>query len=213
VLVSDGVGGNAGGGRAAELALNAAVGVLGSAAVVNDDLLVEVIRTANRAVRSGQARDAAVADMAATLTVGVALAVGAGGSRWLVANVGDSPAWTIAADGCRQLTEDHNLAGKLVRSGDITPQAARSHPGRHVIVRALGMHDSVVADLSSVVLRPTDALVVASDGVSDVLDADSIFRVIRDSPTARVAAQRLVAAALAEGATDNVTAAVARHRT
>jgi serine/threonine protein phosphatase PrpC len=63
----------------------------------------------------------------------------------------------------------------------------------------------------AVELHPGDALVLASDGV-EVLDESTIVEVVPDAPSATQAARRLVDAALARGATDNVTVAVVRHR-
>ena len=72
--------------------------------------------------------------MAATLT----LAAAAGGDRWLVAGIGDSPAWLVTARCITRVTDDDNAAAELVRAGVISADEARTHPGRHWITRALG---------------------------------------------------------------------------
>jgi len=156
--------------------------------------------------------------MGATLTAAAATALGSGGSRWLLASVGDSPAWLVTPAGLARITDDHTVAAALVRSGVISPGDAATHPGRHVLVQAVGTEDRIAPDIVAVDLAPGDALVLASDGVSDVLDDAAVAAAVAD-PTAaaagggdaEAAARRLVTAALAAGSTDNVTAVVVRH--
>ena len=110
---------------AARLAVGAAVARLASTGP--DD--GRGVADADRAVRAGQAADC-VAAMAATLTLAAAEAVDPAGSTWHVANVGDSPAWLVPATG-RPGSHEDNLAAELVRTGAISPDEARRHPGRH----------------------------------------------------------------------------------
>jgi protein phosphatase len=210
-IVSDGVGGHAGGGLAAELTVEAAISVLDAAGTVDENVLTRAVESANDAVRAGRRDEPAVADMGATLTIAAAVSVGADESRWLVASVGDSPAWRVTATGAERLTQDHTLAAELARAGAITEADAARHPGRHVIFRSIGAEDRVEPDIGATSLRPGEALVLVSDGLSDVVDAAEIHAVTTSAATAAVAASRLVAAALAREATDNVTAAVVRH--
>ncbi len=151
-----------------------------------------------------------MAFMAATLTLGVLAADRAGGSLWLVAGVGDSPAWLVTAERITRVTDDDNAAAELVRAGVISQAEARTHPGRHMITRAMGSAEAVPPDVAHVALFPGDALVLASDGI-DVLDDADIGRIVRSAAGADAAAQRLVDAALDAGSTDNVTAVVVRQ--
>jgi PPM family protein phosphatase len=211
-IVSDGAGGLPGGATAARLAVEAAVVRLASDPGRLDRAVVEAaVADANRAVRAGQAADPTVATMAATLTLAAAESVGPGGSTWQVANVGDSPAWLVAGDGARRVTRDDNLAAELARTGAISHDEARRHPGRHVITQAIGPAATVALSPVTVPLRPGDALVLASDGIQ-ALPVEAIMEVVDGAPDAQQAARRLVDAALAAGTTDNVTAAVVRHR-
>ncbi|HET9608924.1 MAG TPA: PP2C family serine/threonine-protein phosphatase [Acidimicrobiales bacterium] len=211
-VVSDGAGGHRGGALAAQLALDAAVGRIDTApATVDEGLLQRALDDAHRAVRARQAEDDEVASMAATLTLAVAASAGADGSTWFVANVGDSPAWSLASGRLTRLSEEHNLAAELVRTGAISRDEARTHPGRHIITLAIGGDAEVTTAPMAVDLRPGDALVLASDGV-EVLDESTFVEVVPEAPSATQAARRLVDAALARGATDNVTVAVVRHR-
>jgi len=103
------------------------------------------------------------------------------------------------------------VAAELLRSGALTPEEAARHPGRHVVVRSIGAEETASADVTAVTLHPDEAIVVVSDGVSDVLDPPVVHELIVGAQTAAEAARRLVAAALRHGASDNVTAAVVRH--
>jgi serine/threonine protein phosphatase PrpC len=212
-VVSDGVGGQPGGAVAATLAVEAAVARLSAAPrpATGEEAVAEVVAAANTAVRTRQAADAHLATMAATLTLAVAEVVEATGSWWHVANVGDSPGWLVTGRDLTLLTVEHNMAAELARAGAITPEEARHHPGRNLVTRVIGGEDAVAASSVSVSLRPGDRLVLASDGVEVVGEA-ALVEAIDTARDAGDAARRLVDAALAAGATDNVTVAVVQHR-
>jgi serine/threonine protein phosphatase PrpC len=135
-VVSDGVGGHAGGGRAAELTVRAVQEALagqdGRAIAVDEATLVEAFRRANDAVRQGRRDDPSVATMGATLALAAVTAADplAAESWWLVANVGDSPAWLVTPERAVRVTRDHTLAAELVRAGALSADAADRHPGR-----------------------------------------------------------------------------------
>ena len=108
--------------------------------------------------------------MCATLTLVATTAVADQASEWLVCNVGDSPAWMVGETGAVRVSQDQNIAADLLRAGSITAAAAKQHPGRHVVTQAIGVRPHVVPSMRQVVLRPGDALVVASDGLSELPD-------------------------------------------
>src|SRR5262245_23260969 len=210
-VISDGAGGAAGGALAAELTVREVVSCLdASDGAIDAEVLDQAVTRANVVVRSRRATDAAVAAMAATLTLAVAIAVHGKESHWLVVNVGDSPAWLVDARGCTRVTEEHNVAAELVRSGAISRDAARLHPGRNLVTRAIGIADSVMVDPVAVTLHPCDQLVIASDGV-EVLNETEMQDAVSGASSATNAARRLVDAALTHGADDHVTVAVLRH--
>jgi protein phosphatase len=178
---------------------------------IDESAVNQAVTRANAAVCARRASDTSVAAMAATLTLAVATAVDADESHWIVVNVGDSPAWLVASHGFRRMTEEHNIAAELARAGVISRDEARTHPGRHLVTRAIGVSDTVIVDPARVALHPGEQLVMASDGL-EVLGEPQIHAVARGAPSARDAARHLVDAALAGDATDNVTVAVLRHR-
>ena len=205
-VVSDGAGGQPGGALAATLTVDAVGTRLARAGPAPDEaLVIRAVDAAHAAVRDRQAADARVATMAATLTL--ALAAEPGGRLWLLANVGDSPAWLVGPAGAVRVTEDHNAAAEMVRAGVLTAEEARRSPGRHLITRAIGAAEPPAPDVALVPLPPGGRLVLASDGLG-VLDGEAIMEVVADTPEPPTIARRLVAEALAAGATDNVTAVV-----
>jgi protein phosphatase len=149
--------------------------------------------------------------MDATLTIASASWVGPALSRWIVASVGDSPAWLVTVDRVEALTTDHSLAADLVRAGAIDPQDAHSHSGRHILVRALATHDEPRPDLAEVVVEPGQGLVLASDGLAGPLGPTDLRRCWECTASPTSTAKRLVSAAVEAGASDNVTVAVLRH--
>jgi serine/threonine protein phosphatase PrpC len=209
-IVSDGLGGLAGGATAARLTVEAAAARLGSLEENLEGAVVEqAVMDANDAVLAGRTADKSIAGMCATLTLAAATAVADDKSDWLVCNVGDSPAWLLSAEGPLRVTEDQNVAADLVRAGRITAAAALQHPGRHVVTQAIGVGARVVPSMRAVVLRPGDALVVASDGLSEL--PDDVGDLLAGSASSEQMAAQLVRFALEEGATDNVTTAIVRH--
>ncbi len=210
-MVCDGVGGHRGGARAAQLALDAVVAALARS---DDDgdvarWLIGAAETANAAVVAGREADPTVADMATTLVV--AARDPAGGTaereRWVVLQVGDSPAWHVAPATGRSVTWDHSLVGDLVRAGVLSPDDARGHPSRHIVTRAVGIASTVEPEVFALDLAPEDHLVLASDGLSDVLAPEEVpqLAAVRDG---RGLAHVLVDAALRRGTRDNVTVVV-----
>jgi len=106
-LVSDGMGGHAGGATAAELTTEAATGVLAA----GDVEVTAAFEQANERVRIAREEHPELAQMGATLTLASALDVRPEASRWVVAHVGDSPAYLVRADAAVRLTVDPERPG------------------------------------------------------------------------------------------------------
>lgn len=214
LVVSDGIGGHTGGALAATLTVDAVRQLLEwgeSDGEPAEALVADAVQRANAAVRAQRVSDRRVPDMGATLVLGVAASVEPAGSRWAVAGVGDSPAWLVTRDGAVQVTTDDNVAAGLVRSGAITPEASATHPGRHLLLRAVGIEAHLATPAVEVRLRVGDALVFGSDGLSAVIAPAEIHEVVTAAPSMADASQRLVDRALRAGTTDNVTVAAVRH--
>ena len=124
---------------------------------------------------------------------------------------GDSRIYVVRGDEIIQLSQDHTEVQELVAGGVITPEQAKSWPGRNVITRAIGVYDEPELEISSGPLEPGDSFVLCSDGLTNHVDDQEILKCVSANVSQR-ACDRLVEMALEGGGSDNVTVVVARYR-
>jgi protein phosphatase len=199
--VADGMGGA----QAGELASSLAAG-----AVRDDERddsgsgerhVFELIQEANRRVYQRSAEDAAVSGMGTTMTVAL---VEDGVVTF--GHVGDSRAYLIRDGSLEQLTEDHSLVAELVRSGQLSPEEAETHPQRSVITRALGSDPDVDVDTFSVEAKAGDLFMICSDGLTSMVDDELILQTVeKNRDDLRRTAKALISAANKRGGEDNIT--------
>jgi serine/threonine protein phosphatase PrpC len=139
-------------------------------------------------------------------TTAVALIVGDESAA--LAHVGDSRAYLQGAGGLRRLTRDHSWVEEQMRTGLLSPAAAREHPWRNVVTRALSGADSAQPDVSDVPLSSGDRLLLCSDGLSSVLSDEEIHAVLARAATADATCEDLVRGANDGGGPDNITVIV-----
>jgi serine/threonine protein phosphatase PrpC len=146
------------------------------------------------------------AGMGTTLTMALV-----SGWRLFVLHAGDSRCYLLRGGVLRQLTSDHTVAGELARTGAIPPEEARHHRFRHVVTNFLGGDQAKAeADVLRVDLEAMDALLLCSDGLTEMLADDRIAAILAAATEPQVACERLVEEANAAGGRDNITAIVAR---
>ena len=203
--VADGMGGA----KAGEVASSLAVDAVRLRPDVGGDAeayVVDLIQEANRRVYTRATEDASVAGMGTTMTVAL---VDDDAGRVTIGHVGDSRAYRVRDGKLEQLTDDHSLVGELIRSGKLTPEEAGVHPQRSVITRALGTDPDVDVDTFLVDARPGDVFLICSDGLSSMVDDQTILQVVREHPRdLQAAAKGLIAAANRGGGDDNITVVV-----
>jgi protein phosphatase len=125
--------------------------------------------------------------------------------RATIINVGDSRAYSITANGIKQITRDHSLVQMMVERGDLTPEVAKTYPGKNFITRAIGTEPMVLCDLFHLDLAKGDYILLCSDGLSNVMDDQEIlFEVVHGVNKAHCC-MRLLDIAKNRGAPDNVT--------
>jgi serine/threonine protein phosphatase PrpC len=164
--------------------------------------LDQAIRAANDDIYRKSEEDPAFSGMGSTV-----LAVVVRGDELLVANVGDSRAYSVRGKSIRQISRDHTWVQEQVDAGSITPEEARTHPRRHVITRSLGSRPDVRIDLFSERLEAGDTILLCSDGIfGQVSDGEIAEILVRNSP--QKAANKLVNLANSRGGPDNSTAVV-----
>ena len=197
--VADGMGGA----QAGELASNLAAAALHNEGSRGggEGRVDELIQEANRRVYERQARDSSASGMGTTMTVALVE-----DGHVAIGHVGDSRAYLIRERRLEQLTEDHSLVAELVRSGKLSPEEAEGHPQRSVITRVLGTDPNVDVDTFSVATRPGDLFLLCSDGLTAMVDDETILREIeRNRADLKAAAKALVRAANKGGGDDNIT--------
>ena len=122
-----------------------------------------------------------------------------------VINVGDSRAYAITQGGIEQITRDHSLVQVMVDRGELTPEVAKSFPGKNFITRAIGTEPIVMCDIFHMELSKGDYLLLCSDGLSNMMDDQEIlFEVVHGVNKANCC-KRLLSIAQNRGAPDNVT--------
>ncbi len=131
-------------------------------------------------------------------------------------NIGDSPVLLLRDRRLHWLSRRHTHAARLVEMGVISETEARRHPERHRLVQHLGLFPEEKAleptRLEPLRLREDDRFLIASDGITDMLEEDEIARLLGEASSAAVASTSLIEAALAAGGKDNATALVIRIR-
>lgn len=123
-----------------------------------------------------------------------------------VAHVGDSRAYLIRNEKIQRLTEDHSLINDYINQGLLKIEEASQHPLKHVITRALGSSLKVEVDVKTVPLGHGDAVLLCSDGLSNLLtDEDMRINGLDSLQDPQTTCQRLVDLANKKGGEDNVT--------
>ena len=137
--------------------------------------------------------------------VGLAIADGQFRCFW----AGDSRAYRVRGEQIAQLTRDHSLVQDLVDAGMLSPQEAENHPNSSVITRAVGVVEELKVDIVSGDARPGDQFLLASDGLTRLIDADELAAEL-SSMRPTEAAEKLIETVLSRGAPDNVTIVIAK---
>ena len=127
-----------------------------------------------------------------------------------VINVGDSRAYLISGGEIRQITRDHSLVEDMVERGDITREQSRNHPNKNYITRAVGTMATVVSDVFIETAGPGDTVLLASDGLTNIVFDAEIRDAVLGEYDVRRSCERLMELALSRGAPDNVTVAALR---
>src|SRR5262245_39693604 len=137
--------------------------------------------------------------------VGLAIADGQFRCFW----AGDSRAYRIRGDQIEQLSRDHSLVQDLVDAGMLQPHEAIDHPNSNIITRAVGVNSELRVDSVSGDVLPGDQFLLASDGLTRMVD-DLELAAELTSSSPEAAADKLIETVLARGAPDNVSMIIAR---
>jgi serine/threonine protein phosphatase PrpC len=206
-MVIDGVGGQAAGGRAADVALSRLRERLGAESGAIADRLRDGITAANNDIHRLAATRAEWDGMACVLTVAI---VKDGTATF--GHVGDTRLYKLRGDQIEKLTRDHSPVGEREDANEISERQAMRHPRRNEVYRDVGSEfhdrqDRDFIDVDEVAFEPDSALLLCSDGLTDLVDSLSIAKTVgRCAGDPELVVRELIASANAAGGKDNVTA-------
>ena len=206
-VVADGMGGHAAG----EVASEMAVQIVSRALLQIDSVIApeaanrtaQAMRDANRAIYDRMLAENDKQGMGTTASVLVL-----SDDRYLIGQIGDSRIYMLRDGALMQITKDHSYVQEQVDAGLLTPEQARYHPYSNVITRCVGAGESVEPDLYAGDVKPGDVFLVASDGLTGMVDDRRLQQILlsRSGPGRIVDA--LIADANGRGGLDNITAIV-----
>ena len=206
-IVADGMGGHAAGEVASEMAVQIIQRELGGVRDLDDEDVVQLVastlKKANRAIHDRTLTEVDKQGMGTTASV---LLIS--GSRYLIGQVGDSRIYLLRDGKFSQLTKDHSYVQEQVDAGFLTPEQARYHPYSNVITRCVGASSDVEPDIYRGEVQPGDLYLVASDGLTGMVDDRRLAQLLnsRAEPDRKV--QALISEANGRGGLDNITAII-----
>jgi len=208
-IVADGMGGHAAGEVASEMAVRIIARELGALQAANDQLAKQRMRDAiiqaNGAIFERTLTEQDKKGMGTTATAMIVV-----GTQYLIGQVGDSRAYVMRDGDLRQLTKDHSYVQEQVDAGYLTPEEARTHPYSNVITRCVGANGEVIPDLYSGALHPGDVFLLASDGLTGMIEDHDLFRILQSGKAPDPLVAELIAEANRRGGLDNITAIIVR---
>ncbi len=131
------------------------------------------------------------------------------GKQVTFVNVGDSRGYCVDSNGIRQVTTDHSLVQMMVARGELTPERAKTYPGKNVITRAIGTEPVVECDIFHKKLDKGDCVLLCTDGLSNMIDDQEILFEVAHGVDRKQCCARLLDIAKKRGAPDNVTSVLA----
>jgi PPM family protein phosphatase len=205
-VVADGMGGHAGGDRAAAITIETLPQVYfnGEWHGPVEGLREAFVQANVRITREAEVEPARQGMGAAAVAAVVV------NDRAIFAHLGDCRGYRVRGGTIERLTADHSWVGERVAAGRITSDEARVHPYRNVLTRALGAEVDASPTVSESELAAGDVLLLCSDGLWGVVDDGELAGVLQSHPDARGAARHLVDLALERGGPDNISVTVVR---
>ena len=205
LAVADGMGGHAAGEVASAVAIASVAALDGS--VRGGDLLgslKEAVHSASDTLHQMASADPAVEGMGTTLT-----AMLWAGQGYALCHIGDSRGYMLRDGELYQITHDHSLVQSLVDEGRLSQEEAATHPQRSLILRALDGRGEAEPDLSMRKAMLGDRYLLCSDGLSDVVSAETLHHTLSTIEDLDDVTVQLIELAIRGGGPDNITVVVA----
>lgn len=203
-IVADGMGGHNAGDYASRYAVETVVEEIGASFEKNPvKIMGRAIDKANAMIRQKAREDVSLNGMGTTMVIATCM------GRYLeVANVGDSRLYVVHENRIEQVTQDHSLVEEMVRMGGIDRASARNHPDKNIITRAIGARDYIEADFFNLELHTGDMILLCSDGLTNMIEDDVIYRILTNGRSLKNRVEELVETANQNGGKDNISVIV-----
>lgn len=210
-MLADGMGGYKGGEIASKLAIQSAKNYIESnfKEIEKDkDSIIQLVGSsieyANMIIYEKSKEDKELEGMGTTLDICLIY-----NNRVFIGHVGDSRVYRIRKEFMRKLTQDHSYVQKLVKDGTITKEEAVHHPQKNMLMKALGCNAFVEPDVMVKGFLKDDILIMNSDGLTNIVSQDDIFREAKKN--IEQAPKELVNIANENGGYDNITVIVIKN--
>lgn len=199
-IVADGMGGHNAGDYASRFVVKKVREYVEGSEDTNPvNILQEAIQNANTLLLAESSAKAELIGMGTTIVATTII-----GNEAYTANVGDSRMYMIKNDGIRQVTQDHSLVEEMVRLGQITKDAARIHPDKNIITRAIGASSTVQPDIFETELDKDCKLLMCSDGLTNMVEDALLWQIVMSEVSIEERACELVNVANEHGGKDNI---------
>jgi len=211
--VIDGVGGYAGGDKAAAIARTSIRNYMKTPKGDTLTMLREAVVFANNQIEEERKKGNGFAEMCCVITVVV---TDAKKGKYCYVHVGDTRLYRYNNDGLTKITRDHSLVGVREDAGELSETEAMNHPQRNIILRELGsahhrIDDEDFLDYGENDFLPGDLLLLCSDGLSDMISASQITEAIQPGEALDKRIRKLISRANEMGGKDNITVVLAKN--
>ena len=208
-IIADGMGGH----NSGEIASSMSVEYISDYMIKNPEFLSDenkteenirrIIEAANEFIYKKSLEETENSGMGTTLII-AALVHG----KLFIGHVGDSRAYIIRDSVISRITTDHSYIEELIKNGTLTREEADTHPQKHIITRALGCSDKIVADSYTRDVLNNDIYILCTDGLTNMLSENEIKQIVEQNEEPDKASHQLVEMANAKGGVDNITVIV-----
>lgn len=198
-VVADGMGGHKAGDFASKYTVEVLEEELKNSLEDGPEAMMRTaIQTANHKLIEAASRDIKLEGMGTTLVAATVIE-----HTLYFANIGDSRLYVINAE-IRQLSRDHSLVEEMVRLGGIKAEEAKHHPDKNIITRAIGGKKDVEIDFFEYRLKKGDVILMCTDGLSNMVEDDEIFRIVQSRRDVVDGVEQLIRHANDNGGRDNI---------
>ena len=204
LVVCDGMGGQNKGDLASSLAVNTVVSSFKNRKGFLNSYFARlwvgrVIREANKSIYEQSQSNPAYQGMGTTITLLLIIKDVA-----ILGHVGDSRCYFLKSHhDLVQMSEDQTYVGYLLRTGQITPEEALTHPKRHVLMNALGVYPSASIDIK-VFPYLNEEVLLCSDGLYNNVPVEDIAAIVKGNDSIEQKVNELIAVGNKNGGSDNI---------